>query len=315
MSRGFRPPSTATDPHEDDIGPAAPPHPLNQPPAPARYSPVATAPFPAYFLAALLTVCVGGPLTAHAQADPHTELRAGDEAFAKKDFAAAELHYRRAEEAAPSYQSAYNLGVVLGYLARPEEAAALFELARERAADARDRGDASYNAGTARLDEQELQASVADYADALRARPDDGEARQNLAHALRQLRRQQQQQQQQQQSQQQQDQQQRGDNEEEPPEDQGQQPDEQPSEQPQATPSEGEDGEESEDEGEGESAPTEDEVPPAEQEPRDGGASGQPTLPADEAERLLRLAAEQERATAEQRRLGEQATRQPAKDW
>ena len=263
----------------------------------------------------LLAALAYPPVLALAQPSPHDALRAGDEAFAKKDFAAAELHYRRAEEVAPSFQSAYNLGVVLGYLARAEEAAAAFELARERARAAEERGDASYNAGTARLDERELEASVADYAEALRARPSDEEARQNLAHALRQLRRQRQQQQQQKQSDQQQQPPPPPSGEEEPPEDQGQQPDqEQRPEQESAPPQEG-DGEapdgEPEDGGEPEDSPPE----PTDQDPSEGSEGGGQPLPADEAERLLELAAEQERQTGERMRLGEQSPRQPLKDW
>ena len=265
-------------------------------------------------LCALLLSVFLLPALTLAQPSPHAALRAGDDAFAKKDFAAAELHYRRAEEAAPSFQSAYNLGVVLGYLDRAEEAAAAFELARERARAAEERGDASYNAGTARLDEQELEASVADYAEALRAQPYDEEARQNLAHALRQLRRQRQQQQQQQQSDQQQQQpSQTGD--EEPPEDPGQQRDEQQSPEQQSAPPQDSDGDspdgDPEDGGESDETPPE----PSDQDPSDGSEGGGQPLPADEAERLLELAAEQERQTGERMRLGEQSPRQPLKDW
>ena len=279
------------------------------PEAPRPYAPRPYASAASSILALLLVLLPG---LASAQASPHAALRAGDEAFARKDFAAAELHYRRAEEAAPSFQSAYNLGVTLGYLARAEEAAAAFELARERARAAAERGDASYNAGTARLDERELQASVADYAEALRARPSDHEARQNLAHALRQLRRQQQQQQQQQNDQQQPPPQ---EGEEEPPEDQGQRPDEQQSPQQESTPPQEGGGESADAEPQDGDAAEDTPAEPSDQDPPNAGEGGGRPLPAEEAERLLELAADQERQTGERMRLGEQATRQPAKDW
>ena len=279
----------------------------------------------------MLVLCLGlvaswaSPPAARAQVarSAHEALRAGDDAFRKKDFAAAELHYRRAEELEPSFQSAYNLGVTLGYLARADEAAAAFEDSRERAKAARDRGDASFNAGTARLDEQEFEASVEAYAQALRANPRDEEARQNLAHALRQLRRQQQQQQQQRQSEQppqdQQEQQQQQQQQEQPRDPDEQQDRQQP---PQQEPQNPQSNDRS---GDGE-APE----PPASAEPSEGESDDQPAaeepsaptegqgkrpLPADEAERLLQIAADQERRTNEKMRFGESQPYRPSKDW
>ncbi len=266
----------------------------------------------------VLALCFGASsLLAQGQTSAHESLRAGDEAFRRKDFAAAELHYRRAEERAPSFQSAYNLGVTLGYLARSAEAALFFEQARERSRASEDRGDASYNAGTARLEEKELQASVKDYAQALQANPRDDEARQNLSHALRQLRRQEQQQRQQPQQ---------GGNKQPPPPPQDQQQNQQ---EPQRNDAQPESDEQSpqqpspesqqpeQDRQEGDDAGESDgEQPEEPQDPTDSNAGkGKKPLPADEAERLLQIAADQEKRTNEKMRFGESPTFKPAKDW
>ena len=256
--------------------------------------------------------------------DAHTELRAGDEAFARKDFAAAELHYRRAEERAPSFQSAYNLGVALGYLDRPEEAATAFRIARERAEQQRRAADASYNAGTAHIGEQNLEAAVEDYAAALQANPDDEEARYNLSHALRQLRRQQQQQQQQQQQNQQQ--QQQNQNQDQQNQDQQDQDQQGQQNQDQQQESDQQDQQQqpqqdspadSQPPNPGENDVPQPDAPAAAEEPN--APAGQPNdpsdMPQDEADRLLRIAAEQERRTNEKMKLGRGERPRSGKDW
>lgn len=234
------------------------------------------------------------PQQATTRGSAHEYLRAGDKAFQKQDFAQAELEYRRAAEIEPSFKSLYNLGVSLAKQDRAEEAAAQFARAK-RYADAQDEVvDASYNAGNALLQQQDLKESVQQYVDALRANPDDVEAKQNLAEVLRMLRLQQQQQQPQQQE--------SDENEE------GEESEEEQEQQPQE-PSEGEPEEDQKpDEGE------ESEVDPSDEE-----GEGQPGEPKDfdreEAERLLQLASDQEKKTQEKIRLGEQTRQRPEKDW
>ncbi len=236
------------------------------------------------------------PVTAQAtqKGSAHEYLRAGDKAFQRGDFAQAELEYRRASETDPNFKSLYNLGVSLAKQDRGEEAAEQFERAK-RYADAQDEVvDASYNAGNAHLQQEDLKKSIQQYVDALRANPEDVEAKQNLAEAIRMVRRQQPppEQQQQQES----DENQEGEESEEQQQQQPQEPSEgEPEEEPQ--PSEGEESEDpSEEEGEGEPG-----------EPVD--------VDREEAERLLKLASDQEKKTQEKVRLGEQTRQKPEKDW
>jgi len=170
------------------------------------------------------------PITAQAtkKGSAHEYLRAGDKAFQRGDFAQAELEYRRASETDPNFKSLYNLGVSLAKQDRGEEAAEQFERAK-RYADAQDEVvDASYNAGNAHLQQEDLKESIKQYVDALRANPDDVEAKQNLAE----------------------------------------------------------------------------------------GEPGEPVdVDREEAERLLKLASDQEKKTQEKVRLGEQTRQKPEKDW
>lgn len=225
----------------------------------------------------------------------HEYLRAGDKAFKRGDFAQAELEYRRASETDPNFKSLYNLGVSLAEQGRSEEAAEHFERAKRYADEQDEVVDASYNAGNAHFQQEDLKASVQQYVDALRANPDDVEAKQNLAEAIRMIRRQQPppEQQQQQES----DENQEGDESEEQEQQQQQEPqDGEPQDEEQ--PSEGDESEEESDKEEGE---------------------GQPSEPVDvdreEAERLLKLASDQEKKTQEKVRLGEQTRKKPEKDW
>jgi len=222
----------------------------------------------------------------------HSYLRAGDKAFQKQDFAQAELEYRRAAELAPSFKALYNLGVSLANQDRSEEAAEQFERAK-RYADANDEVvDASYNAGNAHLQQEDLKASIQQYVDALRANPDDVEAKQNLAEAIRMMRRMQPPPQEQQQEQQ----------------ESNEEGEESKEEQQQQGPNE------EESEGEQESEGDESEEPPTEEEAV--GEPGQPKdLDREEAERLLQLASDQEKKTQEKIRLGEQKRQRPEKDW
>ena len=256
----------------------------------------------------------GGPSAAEAPAAPdrasaHAYLRAGDDAFAAGEFAAAELEYRRASEREPGYRAAYNLGVALARQGRHEEAAEAFARARRFApADEPQAGvDAAYNAGTAAATTEDLEASVEAYVDALRSDPHDLEAKENLTQVLRQLRRQREQEQQQQQ--------QRGGNGD-PGEDEEPSDDEAPGDQP---PPGGEPGDPTENEGD---EPEESEAPaPGEEEgqPEEPSPAGAPEPARDvareEAERLLELARDLERETQEKLKLGERTRARPEKDW
>ena len=235
----------------------------------------------------------------------HAYLRAGDAAFAKTDFAAAELEYRRAAEREPSFRAYYNLGVALARQGRDAEAAEAFGRARGLA-PADEVGanvDAAYNAGTAAATVDELERSVEAYVDALRADPHDREAKENLAHVLKQLRRQREEQQQQQQE---------GSEEGE---------DDEPTPEPgegDSPPPDSEGGEQQAGEDEGQSPePTQNERDAEEEQQQTDGAAAEPAEDVDraEAERLLNLAGDLERETQERLKLGERTRARPEKDW
>lgn len=241
----------------------------------------------------------------------HEHLREADEAFRQNQFADAELHYRRAIEKQPSFQSHYNLGIALAKQGRHPEAVAAFESAEALAQSDAQRAAATYNAATAHLAEQNLKASIEQYAETLRRQPKDEQARQNLAQALRQLRVQQQQQPQAQSSQAQEEQdadskQKEQEQEQSPsPEQQDRSSD---SAQDQTDDSAQREAAEREQES---SQSTDDQAPDEEAE-----AATQPgELTKDEAERLLNIAADQERRTHEKMRVGEQSRNKPLKDW
>lgn len=249
------------------------------------------------------------PSEAPARSSTHEHLRAGDEAFAAGDFAAAELEYRRAAEQENSYRATYNLGVALARQDRDAEAAEAFARAQRMAPadDPAARADAAYNAGTAAATTDELEASVNAYVDALQADPHDREAKENLTQVLRRLRQQQEQQQQQDESQESE----RGEGEPE-----GGEPQEGD------TPPEGEEDSDSSEEQSGEPEPGEEEQPqPSEGEGEDSAQSeGSVPEPGEdvereEAERLLNLARELERETQEKLKLGERTRTRPEKDW
>ena len=248
-----------------------------------------------------------------ARSSAHAYLRAGDEAYRAGDYAAAELEYRRAAAREPSYRAHYNLGVALARLGRQTEATEQFERARTYAAAEGELADAAYNLGNAHAEDKKLEESVRGYVDALRANPNDLEAKENLARVLRMLRVRQQQQQQQQQQQ-----------EGEPSEDQSEAAgDPPPPSEPEGDAGDPPPGDGSEDdrpEEAGERERQQDDPEPADApdgDERDAQTAGDPEedLDREEAERLLELARERERRTQEKVKLGERQPRKLEKDW
>ena len=250
-----------------------------------------------------------------ARSSAHAYLRAGDEAYRAGDYAAAELEYRRAAAREPSYRAHYNLGVALARLGRQTEATEQFERARTYAAAEGELADAAYNLGNAHAEDKKLEESVRGYVDALRANPNDLEAKENLARVLRMLRVRQQQHQQQHQQQQQ---------EGEPSEDQSEAAgDPPPPSEPEGDAGDPPPGDGSEDdrpEEAGERERQQDDPEPADApdgDERDAQTAGDPEedLDREEAERLLELARERERRTQEKVKLGERQPRKLEKDW
>ncbi len=124
------------------------------------------------------------------------EVRQGTRLYEKGDFTGAETEYRRALEIDPEMREArFNLGGALWRQEKLQEAAeAWMGIAADSLAPAPMVSAASYNTGNAALAGQQIDAAIEAYKAALRIRPDDMEAKYNLAYAQAMKREQEQQQ-------------------------------------------------------------------------------------------------------------------------
>ncbi len=124
------------------------------------------------------------------------EARQGTRLYDRGDFAGAETEYRRALELNPELREArFNLGGALWRQEKVQEAAeAWMTIAADSLAPAPMVAAASYNIGNAALAGQQIDAAIEGYKAALRLRPDDMEAKFNLAYAQAMKREQEQQQ-------------------------------------------------------------------------------------------------------------------------
>ena len=129
-------------------------------------------------------------------------IRKGNELFANKQYADAEIEYSKALQANPaSAIAAYNMGLSLAMQAEPndstgitERADSLFNFAASVSNDKTLKSMAYYNMGNLAYNNQRYDKAIENYKNALRAVPTDEDARYNLRMA--QLKQQQQQQQQ-----------------------------------------------------------------------------------------------------------------------
>ena len=151
-------------------------------------------------------LCCSLPLGAYAQAD-RSEVRSGNRAYAKGEFASAELEYRRAlERDSNSVAAHYNLGSALYKQEKYDGAEESYASRLDSIANPVHKADAFHNLGNAQLLQKKYAESIASYKDALRLRPDDMETKTNLAYAQKMLKNEQDQQEQQQDQNQDQDQ-------------------------------------------------------------------------------------------------------------
>ena len=124
----------------------------------------------------------------------------GNQFYQQRQFAEAEKYYRQALETDPKNSTAqYNLANALQMQKKYSEAADLLETLAKQTAEQPLKSASYYNQGVAHTKQKNLEASIESYKKALRIRPDDQQARENLQKALRELKQKQQQQQQQQQ--------------------------------------------------------------------------------------------------------------------
>jgi tetratricopeptide (TPR) repeat protein len=113
------------------------------------------------------------------------EARQGTKLYDRGDFAGAETRYRKALELNPELrEAAFNLGGAMWRQERAQEAAAAWTaIAADSLAPVPMVSAASYNVGNVALAGQQLDAAIESYKAALRLRPDDMEAKYNLAYA------------------------------------------------------------------------------------------------------------------------------------
>lgn len=112
------------------------------------------------------------------------EVRRGNKAYVKEEYAEAEEHYRRAVEASPeSFEACYNLGSALVKGEKLEEAEKLLvALAADSLLADGDRSQAYYNLGNSQFAQQKLQEALENYKNAMRFDPNDVEAKYNYAY-------------------------------------------------------------------------------------------------------------------------------------
>ena len=124
------------------------------------------------------------------------EIIAGNKAYKKSDFDAAENSYRDALKIAGNNPAAnYNLGNALYRKDKTDAAVESYENTINNSADNDTKEKAYYNKGVAYQKAKKLPECINAYENALMLRPDDEDARQNLQRALKEQKQQQQQQQ------------------------------------------------------------------------------------------------------------------------
>lgn len=130
------------------------------------------------------------------------DVRRGNKQYAKQDYTAAEVDYRRGlEKNANSFESHYNLGNALFKQDKYAEAQAEYQKAAQLLdgkADKQRLAESYHNLGNAFFAQQQYDKAVAAYQQSLRNNPKDNDTRYNLVKAMQMLQQQEQPQQNQQ---------------------------------------------------------------------------------------------------------------------
>jgi tetratricopeptide (TPR) repeat protein len=130
-------------------------------------------------------------------------IRKGNRLYRKGEFAGSEGMYRRAQSHEKSTaDGGFNLGDALYKQGRYSEAAEEFTRAASSSSDDREKlAESFYNLGNSLLKDQKFSESIEAYINSLKLKPENMEAKYNLAYAQDQLRKQEEQKQNQQQNQ------------------------------------------------------------------------------------------------------------------
>ena len=124
------------------------------------------------------------PVAAAAQA-ANASIRKGNELYRQSQFEGAEQQYKQALAREPANSTAaYNLANALQQQKKYEEARKVLSGIINNTGNTNLKSAAHYNNGVAYTREKALEESIEAYKAALRIRPDDKEARENLQKAL-----------------------------------------------------------------------------------------------------------------------------------
>lgn len=185
--------------------------------------------------------CIFLPSNLMAQ-NENKNIRSGNNEYENEQFKDAEIDYREAlEKNSQNPKALYNLANALYKQGQFKEAADILSGLSSMEIDEKIKADALHNLGNAQIKNEELEAGIEAYKNALRINPEDQDTRHNLALAQQMLQQQQQQQQNQddqqnEDQQDQQDQQQQDEDEQQQQDEQEQQQQQQDEEQEQEQP-------------------------------------------------------------------------------
>jgi Ca-activated chloride channel family protein len=142
----------------------------------------------------------------HAQSEKKY-IREGNREYAKNNFSESEVSYRKAiDKNKQSPNAVFNIGDALYKQKKYEDAGKQFIESTGQNEDRSKKADGLYNLGNSLLQANKIEESIDAYKGSLKLKPDNMQAKYNLAYAQDLLKKQQQQKQQQQQQQQNQDQ-------------------------------------------------------------------------------------------------------------
>lgn len=122
-------------------------------------------------------------------------VREGNDQYEEGKYAEAEIEYRKALDKKPGYfKGTFNLGDAMYEQENYEESGKLFAEVAEGVHSDEHKAGAWYNLGNSLMKEQKFKESIEAYKNSLRLKPDDQDAKYNLAYARKKLNEQQQQQ-------------------------------------------------------------------------------------------------------------------------